>query len=659
MSRAYLQAKQVIIIDGTRHTILRSVAKDEWQIEVCLSGRIETKTTKELLSLLAADRLEFEVAIPALQKGKAEKLAVALDLIPEHLREEAKMRYAYMMATKKAELRSFTGKTLEPVIAETAKKLASDHKPPHWATVNRWRKKFVKSGEDIRSLVSCNSNKGRKAKYDSFVIDAVQQAVDAIYMSEERGSVQDTIEHATHLISIENKLRPAGDQLPLPTRYIVKKEISQLPEFDKAVARKGRQAALRDYRGVLGKNVSSKPLENAEIDHTVLDIIVVDEETMLPLGRPTLTICIDSMTRCILGLYIGFESPSHSTVAQCLKHCFLPKSNLKELYPKVRNDWECFGVMETLVVDNGLEFHGHSLDSLGESYGINIQYSPRKKPWFKPYIERVIGTLNKGLIHKVPGTTYSNIFEKGDYDALKKSTITLSTLHEITNIWIVDYYHQRIHRTLRQQPAKVWRDNIDQIPVPLPSSIRDLDALTGYIETRILSHKGIELDRLLYNSHELIGLREQLGCTLQVSIRYNVNDLGHIYVINPRTNDLIKVPSLNPEYTNGLTKFQHDICKKYSTQILERSEIEDLAEAKEIIRELISDDFGKKKVKTRKKAGRFKNDPSGKKPKNDDVPTTDKKVEEPTKTDIPKTEYVRGKLGTILENRSPLQTGEK
>ena len=162
MSRAYLQPKQVIIIDGTRHTILRSIAKDEWQIEACSSGRIETKTTQEITGLLAADRLEFEVPMPVIRKGKIEKYAIALDLIPEHLREEAKLRYAYMIAVKQANLRSITAKTLEPVIAETAIKIGGDHKAPHWITVYRWQKKFIKSGEDIRSLVSCNNDRGRK-----------------------------------------------------------------------------------------------------------------------------------------------------------------------------------------------------------------------------------------------------------------------------------------------------------------------------------------------------------------------------------------------------------------------------------------------------------------------------------------------------------------
>jgi hypothetical protein len=40
------------------------------------------------------------------------------------------------------------------------------------------------------------------------------------------------------------------------------------------------------------------PLEQVQIDHTVIDLIVVDERDRQPIGRPYLTIAIDVFTRC-------------------------------------------------------------------------------------------------------------------------------------------------------------------------------------------------------------------------------------------------------------------------------------------------------------------------------------------------------------------------
>jgi len=47
--------------------------------------------------------------------------------------------------------------------------------------------------------------------------------------------------------------------------------------------------------------------------------LVVDDQSGLPLGRPSVTACIDCYTRCILGIYIGFNPPSYQSVAACLK----------------------------------------------------------------------------------------------------------------------------------------------------------------------------------------------------------------------------------------------------------------------------------------------------------------------------------------------------
>lgn len=654
MAVAFLQPQQHITIQGNKYVILRKISNHEWQIEHENSGRIETKTEKELLSLLVKGDMEFTVKSIVPKKQGSQKQVAAIDLLSKELQSETKKRYAFVLAVKQAKLRHYTLATLEPIIEATQKKLGMSDKPPHWSTVNRWYKRFMGAGQDIRAIVPQHHHKGNAVRrYDATVIEAVQRAIQTIFMQQERGSIQDTLENAISQIKDMNHLLPSSAKLDLPSRSLVTSEISKLPAFDVAVARYGREAAMKKFRGVKGANISTRPLEKAEIDHTIMDVFVVDEETMMPLGRPTLTLCIDTMTRCILGLFVSFEPPSHFSVAQCLKHSFLPKLYLKKTFKSVKNDWECFGVMEKLVVDNGMEFHSRSLESLVESFGINLQFSPRKMPWFKPYVERFFGTMNTELIHRIPGTTFSNIFEKADYDAIKNAVITSSTLMEAIHIWVVDYYHQNIHRTLRQQPAKVWRENIDKIPVPLPANIQDLDSLIGCVVTRTVSHKGIELHSLSYNSKEITELRYRLGSSLKVSVRYNASDLGHIFVIDPETNKPIKVPALHQAYAQGLTKWQHNVCKRYATQHLSRLDIEGLAEAKEKIRHMVQTDLKVKKSKTRKRIARFMRNEFVT-PTNDEGQAQEKQaVTSESKQMIPiQPQYERKSLKTAIENRT-------
>jgi putative transposase len=60
------------------------------------------------------------------------------------------------------------------------------------------------------------------------------------------------------------------------------------------------------------------------MDHTPSDLIV--DDSMLPLGRPTITTALDEYTRCPLGFYAGFEPPSCLAVMRCLKNAILPKT---------------------------------------------------------------------------------------------------------------------------------------------------------------------------------------------------------------------------------------------------------------------------------------------------------------------------------------------
>lgn len=52
-----------------------------------------------------------------------------------------------------------------------------------------------------------------------------------------------------------------------------------VPEFDRYAARYGRTAATKRYRSVVGSHSTSAPLERAEIDHTLLDMMVIDDDT--------------------------------------------------------------------------------------------------------------------------------------------------------------------------------------------------------------------------------------------------------------------------------------------------------------------------------------------------------------------------------------------
>src|SRR5258708_16422102 len=63
--------------------------------------------------------------------------------------------------------------------------------------------------------------------------------------------------------------------------------------------------------------------------------------------------------------------------------------------------------------------------------------------------------MNHDLMQGIPGTTFSNILERDDYDPGKHAVVMLSTFHEILHKWIVDVYLQTPHRGVKDTPAQL------------------------------------------------------------------------------------------------------------------------------------------------------------------------------------------------------------
>ena len=66
-----------------------------------------------------------------------------------------------------------------------------------------------------------------------------------------------------------------------------------------------------------------EPLQLMQMDHTLVDVVVVDEVDREPIGRPWLTLAIDVATRAVPGFYlggpqrnIGCPLPGHGGVAK-------------------------------------------------------------------------------------------------------------------------------------------------------------------------------------------------------------------------------------------------------------------------------------------------------------------------------------------------------
>jgi putative transposase len=222
-------------------------------------------------------------------------------------------------------------------------------------------------------------------------------------------------------------------------------------------------------------------------------------------------------------------------------------------------------------------------------------------------IERFLKTFNENVSHGIPGTTFRNILEKDDYDPSKFAVVRWSTLKKISQIWVVDVYHQKIHRSLGVPPALKWASSIRQEDIPLPDDPKSLNFIFGKCEERTLSHKGIELHGLFYNSVELTYLRRRLGDSLRVEVRVDTSDLGRIVVLAPDKAEMYDVPCLRIDYAASLSLYQHRICRRFANRYLGNYSPEGWLEAKSQIRKIVEEEIFHKKRRTRSKAARFRN----------------------------------------------------
>ena len=99
----------------------------------------------------------------------------------------------------------------------------------------------------------------------------------------------------------------------------------------------------------------------------------------------------------------------------------------------------------------------------------------------------------------------------------------------------------------------IGTSSIGDEDILLPDDPAIFDAILGRTETRKLTHKGIELDGLLYNSPELSDLRKRYGEKLTVELRIDDSNIGEIIVVCPKTGDLYRVSALHSDYAAGLS----------------------------------------------------------------------------------------------------------
>src|SRR4051794_32955608 len=226
----------------------------------------------------------------------------------------------------------------------------------------------------------------------------IEDAIETVFKQRERPSV------ARLRRDIRQNCEAAG--LAPPSRKAIEARISAQSLKDIVKARDGAKIAQQRFALVKPGLRPRTLLDVVQIDHTKVDIQLVDDLARAVLGRPWLTLLLDVHSRCVLGLSVSFDPPSAAGVALALAQGVLPKTEwLADRGLDLT--WPMHGLPRLLHLDNGREFHSRALRRGCQQHGLGLDYRPPATPRFGGHIERLMGTLMQ-RVHALPGSTASS-----------------------------------------------------------------------------------------------------------------------------------------------------------------------------------------------------------------------------------------------------------
>jgi putative transposase len=337
----------------------------------------------------------------------------------------------------------------------------------------------------------------RKGRLAPEVCEVIQKVIQEHYLTRERPPMSEIVRRV--------KSACRNGELPEPSRNAIEHRIRRLDANERDRARLGAKAANQRHQPRPGTLGVLRPLEIVEIDHTRVDVMVVSDDRLEVLGRPWISLAIDVGTRCVMGMYLSMDAPSAESVCLCIDHMVLPKHENDAA--DCEDLWPMYGKPALIHVDNGKDFRSKALSRGCREHRIDLTWRPVGKPHYGAHIERLNGTLMRHC-HLLPGTTFSNTQQKGDYDSEARAKYTLEELRTYLVQRICRFYHAETHRDLGVPPLVAWErgwTNAEGVLTLPPVMADPLDFRMHFLpfETRKISRTGINFFRSRFWSEDL------------------------------------------------------------------------------------------------------------------------------------------------------------
>lgn len=537
---------------------VRLLDKNEVQFEDPITRRVYVWEISKVTSEILAGKLALVGGSEpnTTRIDGSQEFISSLDSLPAKYKEDLQRKIDVIKWLKKNGISLGQRKAISSSVKKLFELRAWNTKQPSSSTVMAWMREWEASGCNPVSLVSKNFQRKRTKPFDAFLEDEIRSLLRKEYFVRSRPSLERVyliLQRLLEKLSNRNANSTTQNKMSLSS---LRRRVQEVDPYVRDTLRYGAAYAKNKWRYSLSGNYATRALQRLEVDHTILDIVVIADGSGMPLGRPVITIIVDSYSGYVVGFYISFAGPGLAPVLNAMKVALMPKNVFTNGSDTFNNEWLGYGIGELYVVDNGLEFHSKQFVYAALELNSDIQYCPVRQPWFKPTVERFFRELGYHIPDE--GKVYKPLANYLPLDPNSTARISFSELCKGLLKFFVDIHATKVHSRKLARPFDLFKESFETLPPPLlPTNLERFGLIAAQQKQLIVGNEGVVMNYLRFNSAELQAMRRKIGIKFKTNIKYDPENLGYCYVQHPQKLDWLYVPNCHPEYAENLSMLQH------------------------------------------------------------------------------------------------------
>lgn len=288
------------------------------------------------------------------------------------------------------------------------------------------------------------------------------------------------------------------DGIRVPSYTVIGEICRKLDRRLRVLAHDSEAAYEQEFDRIIRRQ-AKRPNEMWQADHKEFDIWVFNEAGRV--GKVWLTGILDDFSRVVPGYYLGIAHANSMRIALALRQAIWHKSDER---------WPVCGIPEILYTDRGRDFKSTHIEQVCADLKIKVVRTKRRKPRGRGKIERFFRTADQKFVKSRRNT--------------KAEPVSLEKLQAEFHAWLLDEYHQHVHKGIKTPPMVKW--NEAKCLPRMPESLEALDLMLHKVaRPHKMWNEGIRFNNRIYSD---MLLNRAVG--QEFTIRYDPRDPTFIWV---------------------------------------------------------------------------------------------------------------------------------